>query len=122
MKEKNVAWILALFLWWLGIHKFYLWNWIIGFIYLLFCWTRVPCVLWIIEAIMIFMMDDEEFDIKYNWKEPTKEKKKNKRQLEKEKEEDNIIRRYFLIWMWVLLIIMICVFIYMWIFAEHKTF
>lgn len=122
MKEKNVAWILALFLWWLWIHKFYLWNWIIGFIYLFFSWTIIPALIWLIESIIIFMMSDEEFDIKYNWKEPIKEKKKTKKQIQKEQEEDDNIRKYVLIIMWLILVVIIWFIIYLWIFAEHKTF
>lgn len=66
MKNKTLAWLLAIFLWWLGIHKFYLWNVLWWFIYILFCWTWVPSILWIIEWIIYFTKSDEDWDKEYN--------------------------------------------------------
>ena len=66
MKSKNVAGILALFLGGLGVHKFYLGNYGGGLLYLLFCWTWIPAIAALIEAIIIFSMKDEKFDKKYN--------------------------------------------------------
>lgn len=121
MKDKQIAWILALFLWWLWIHKFYLWSWILGLIYLLFSWTWLPSLISFIEWILFFIMSKEEFDERYNWIEPKKEKK-TKKQLEKEQAEDDMFRKYFLIWLWFVMLLIILWIIYLWVFAEHKTF
>lgn len=67
MKSKNTAGILALFLGGLGAHKFYLDRPGTGIIYLLFCWTFIPAILGLCEAlIFFFFMDDREFNNKYN--------------------------------------------------------
>ena len=52
-KSKTVAILLALFLWGLGAHHFYLLNRKKGFLYLIFCWTYVPFFLWILDAITL---------------------------------------------------------------------
>ncbi len=66
MKDKNVAGILALFLGWLGIHRFYLGQGGLGVAYLIFSWTPVIWIISFIDAISFFMMDKENFDRKYN--------------------------------------------------------
>lgn len=80
MKNKIVAGLLALFLGNLGIHKFYLNETTPGIVYLIctiFGWLTawlfigfVPIVvigiLALIDAIKLFMMDDKDFDLKYN--------------------------------------------------------
>jgi TM2 domain-containing membrane protein YozV len=66
MKTKTTAGVLALFLGGLGGHKFYLGKGGQGVLYLVFCWTFIPCFIALIEAIMLFTMSDEEFDAKYN--------------------------------------------------------
>ena len=63
-RSRIVASLLAIFLGGLGIHKFYLGNWI-GIIYLLFCWTFIPAIVGFIEGIMYLMMSDKEFAAKY---------------------------------------------------------
>lgn len=66
MKNKTTAGLLAILLGWLWIHKFYLSHngqWIL---YLLFCWTFIPAILWIIEGIIYLSMSDKDFDKKYN--------------------------------------------------------
>lgn len=67
MKKKNriVAALLALFLGGLGIHKFYLGKVGMGIIYLIFCWTGIPCIISIIEAIIYLTMSDTKFAQKY---------------------------------------------------------
>lgn len=67
MKDKTTAWLLALFLWWLWVHKFYLWNIVAWFIYLLFCRTFIPAIVGVLEAISIFTHTDERWKNKYNW-------------------------------------------------------
>lgn len=66
MKEKNTAWILALLLWWLGAHKFYLWASWLWILYLLFCWTFIPSIVALIEGISYFSMSEDAFNKKYN--------------------------------------------------------
>ena len=50
MKNKTVAGLLAFFLGGFGVHKFYLGN-PNGIFYLLFCWTFIPAIIALIEAI-----------------------------------------------------------------------
>lgn len=65
-KDKNTAGILALFLGGLGVHKFYMGHIGTGFIYLIFCWTFIPAIVALIDAISIFMATEEKFDQKIN--------------------------------------------------------
>lgn len=65
-KNKNIAWTLAFFLWWLWLHKFYLEKNLLWLIYLIFCWTWIPSIIWIIEWIMFWNMKQNEFDKQYN--------------------------------------------------------
>lgn len=66
MKSKNTAGLLALFLWWLGIHKFYLWRNMEGIIYVLLVWTWIPMIFWIIEAFILWGINQEKFEKEYN--------------------------------------------------------
>lgn len=52
-KDSGAAILLALLLGGLGAHRFYLKDTLGGFIYLAFCWTFVPMVISLIEAIFI---------------------------------------------------------------------
>lgn len=54
-KDSTVGVLLALFLGGLGVHHFYLRNWLAGFIYLAFCWTFIPAIIAFVEA---FLMPD----------------------------------------------------------------
>jgi TM2 domain-containing membrane protein YozV len=64
MKDKNVAGILALFFGGLGIHRFYLGQIGLGIVYLFFFW--ISWLIALIDAIVFFSMDEEEFNRKYN--------------------------------------------------------
>lgn len=66
MKDKTTAAILALILGGLGVHKFYLGQYGMGFLYLLFCWTFVPAIIALVEFIQFLSMTDEAFNAKYN--------------------------------------------------------
>lgn len=66
MKDKNVAGILALFLGWLGFHRFYLGQTGLGIVYLIFCWFPLMWVIALIDAISLFAMDQNKFEMKYN--------------------------------------------------------
>lgn len=64
-KSRTTAAVLALFLGGLGVHKFYLGNVGLGFVYLLLCWTFIPAIVALVEAILLFAMTDEKFAAKY---------------------------------------------------------
>lgn len=66
MKDKNAAGILALFLGWLGFHRFYLGQTGLGVVYLIFCWFPLIWLIAFIDAIVLFSMDQQRFDEKYN--------------------------------------------------------
>jgi len=66
MKSKTTAGILALLVGGLGVHKFYLDRPLQGALYLVFCWTFVPAVIALVEAIVYFTMSDANFNLKYN--------------------------------------------------------
>lgn len=63
-KNKYIAALLSLFLSGYGLHKFYLKNSTSGLFYILFCWTLIPSIIGIIEAIRFFAMSQEKFDMK----------------------------------------------------------
>lgn len=52
-KTPSTAVLLALFLGGLGVHKFYMGQTGLGILYLLFCWTYIPAILGVIEALTI---------------------------------------------------------------------
>lgn len=69
MKNKNTAGLFALFLGWAGIHRFYLGQTGLGILY--FCliflsFGTIPFILGLIDAIVLFTMDESEFNRKYN--------------------------------------------------------
>lgn len=63
-KSKALAAVLALFLGGIGIHRFYLGQWW-GLIYLLFCWTFIPSVIALIEAIVFLCSSDANWNAIY---------------------------------------------------------
>lgn len=71
-KSKIAAFALALFLGSFGLHKFYLGNNKTGFLYLIFCWTGVPTILGIIDALIILFKPQKEFtgSVAVNSKQP----------------------------------------------------
>jgi TM2 domain-containing membrane protein YozV len=66
MKDQTTAGLLALLLGGLGIHKFYLRNWMLGLVYLIFCWTFIPAVIGFVEGILLLKMSKKDFDLDYN--------------------------------------------------------
>lgn len=64
-KSRTVAIVLAIFLGGLGAHKFYLGKPGLGILYLVFCWTFIPAVVALIEAIIYLTKSDAEFAAKY---------------------------------------------------------
>ncbi|MEL7121699.1 MAG: NINE protein [Bacteroidota bacterium] len=66
MRDKNIAGVLALFLGWTGVHRFYLGQVGLGILYAILLFTGVSAVLGLIDAIVFFSMDDQAFNEKYN--------------------------------------------------------
>lgn len=66
MKNKSVAAALAFFFGILGIHRFYLGHWKLGLLYVVFCWTYIPALVGIVEAIYFLSLDKVAFDRDYN--------------------------------------------------------
>lgn len=64
-KNKIVAGLLALFLGWIGVHKFYLGKGVQGFLYLVFFWTFIPAILGFIEGLNYLIMSEETFAKRY---------------------------------------------------------
>jgi TM2 domain-containing membrane protein YozV len=64
-KSKLLAILLAFFLGSFGIHKFYLNDSKWGIIYLVFCWTGIPTMLGLFEAVYYLLMSEETFQQKY---------------------------------------------------------
>jgi TM2 domain-containing membrane protein YozV len=65
-KSRMTAAILAFFLGGLGVHKFYLGRTLPGILYLVFCWTGIPSIIAFVEFVLLLMMSDHDFDMKYN--------------------------------------------------------
>jgi TM2 domain-containing membrane protein YozV len=64
-KSRIAAALLAFFLGWFGVHKFYLGQTGWGVVYLLFCWTLIPAIAAFIEFVLLLVMSDSDFAIKY---------------------------------------------------------
>lgn len=64
-KSRVTAIVLALLLGGVGGHKFYLGRAGMGILYLLFCWTFIPSIVALVEAIIYVTMSDEAFAKKY---------------------------------------------------------
>jgi TM2 domain-containing membrane protein YozV len=66
MRNRTVAALLAFFVGWIGVHKFYLGHNVAGIFYILFCWTWIPGIIAFFEFIGLLMMSDQDFNAKYN--------------------------------------------------------
>ena len=66
MKNKTTATIICFFLGGFGIHRFYLGQTGLGFLYLIFCWTLVPGFIALIDFFVLLFMSEESFNQKYN--------------------------------------------------------
>ena len=66
MKDKSTAAILALFMGGIGVHKFYLGRIGAGIVYLIFSLTFVPALLGLIDFFILALMDQDEFNRRYN--------------------------------------------------------
>ena len=66
MSNRVVAILLAIFLGWCGIHKFYCHRVFQGVLYFFFCETGIPLLFSIVDALRYATMDDSEFIYKYS--------------------------------------------------------
>jgi len=66
MKDKTTAALLAIFLGGIGVHRFYLNQIGLGFLYLLLSWTFIPLMISFIDFIVFLSMDLKTFNYKYN--------------------------------------------------------
>jgi TM2 domain-containing membrane protein YozV len=64
-KSRSTAILLSLLLGGIGAHKFYVDKPGAGVVYLLFCWTFIPAIFGLIEAIQYASMSNEVFQQKY---------------------------------------------------------
>lgn len=67
-KSRGFAILLSLLFGGIGAHKFYVDKPKAGILYLLFCWTFVPVIFGIIEAINYGSMSNDVFQQKYKSK------------------------------------------------------
>lgn len=66
MKSKTTSGVLGILLGGIGAHKFYLGKTGKGVLYLLTSWTGIPTVIGFIEGIKYLVMDENEFNNRYN--------------------------------------------------------
>jgi len=66
MKYKTRAILLAFFLGGIGVHQFYLRNYIKFIFYSVFFWTLIPAAVSLIDMFLLGKMTQEKFDDKYN--------------------------------------------------------
>ena len=64
-KSRTVAIVLAFFLGGIGAHKFYVNKPGVGILYVLFCWSFMPALVGLAEAIQYLCMSEEVFKKKY---------------------------------------------------------
>ena len=62
MKPRVIAILLAVFLGGIGIRRFYMNRLGSGIIYILFCWSFIPAIVALIEALLLLLTTDDEFE------------------------------------------------------------
>lgn len=97
MKDKNVAAILAFFVGWLGIHRFYLGQIGLGIVYVVF--MPLGFLLSMIDFVAFLAMDKEVFNVKYNRNIPNADYRRyntdyDRRQQDYRRERDRKRRAY----------------------------
>jgi TM2 domain-containing membrane protein YozV len=96
--SRLAAWLLAIFLWCLGIHRFYLgakkrwWSYLlfslIGGIITVWVATCIVAIIGVVDGIKILSLSDEEFNTTYRKVGKKSEDVKNENLSEKEKNEE----------------------------------
>lgn len=66
IKSRGLAIVLAIILGSIGAHRFYLGQIKLGVLYLLLSWTGLSLIVSWIDAIMLILMNESEFQLKYN--------------------------------------------------------
>lgn len=66
MKNRGIAIVLALFLGWIGVHRFYLGQIGRGFLFLLFSWTGIPAIIALIDVIRYVVMGQRAFHERFS--------------------------------------------------------
>lgn len=66
IKSRGLAIVLAIVLGSIGAHRFYLGQIKLGVIYLLLSWTGISLIVSWIDALMLILMDESDFQTKYN--------------------------------------------------------
>lgn len=65
-KSRGVAIVLALVFGTIGLHKFYLGEYLLGFLYICFAFSGIPTILGLMEAVCYAFNTQQYFDNKYN--------------------------------------------------------
>lgn len=65
-RSRKTAILLALTLGWLGVHRFYLGQYVRGLLCVLFAWTTVPFFLSIYDAMEYWSMTPLQFIVRFN--------------------------------------------------------
>ena len=63
MQKRSVYILLALLFGGIGVHKFYDDKIGMGLIYLLFCWTFIPGLVALVEAVQALCQSSEQFNL-----------------------------------------------------------
>ncbi len=66
MRQKKVAILFCFLLGGGGGHKFYLGEYFLGLVYLIFCWTFIPALISIVDLVNLILISPEDFNSKYN--------------------------------------------------------
>ncbi len=83
---------MALFLGWVGIHRFYLGQVGLGILYAVFFWFPLVWLIAFIDAIVLFSMDNEVFNVKYN-KQAWQERQRQQPDFERQRRTTDFDRR-----------------------------
>lgn len=67
IKSRGLAIVLAIILGSIGAHRFYLGQIKLGVLYLLLSWTGLSLIVSWIDAIMLILMNESKFQLKYNY-------------------------------------------------------
>lgn len=66
IKKRNIVLLFCIFFGAFGFHRFYLKQYVKGFLYLAFFWTFIPFFISIVDIIIFAIMSEEKFNLKYN--------------------------------------------------------